>query len=243
MWAPTFFNILKLSILFLYVFCCFCASKVFCIKINKSLKKKKISNVEEGTSFSGRSTCPGCMRPWVQFLAPVNSNSKPQNVYLRKLLVLLVASLLLGLVMPACKSSTRSGGQDRGSQLRPAWAIEWRKKISFQKASKQIKKHCFPSKDSCLFQRTFFLVYVSEMENYSVVLQYGFSYRKSVPWNTSLMLLLARRPRIRMLLVRTELASIAFPLHEHNHSLSPGFFSFSLSSPLCYNTRFQVHEN
>lgn len=40
------------------------------------------------------------MRPQVQFLEPVNSNSKPQNVYLRKFLVLSDASLLLGLVMP-----------------------------------------------------------------------------------------------------------------------------------------------
>lgn len=195
--------------------------------------------VEEGTSFSGRSTCPGCMTPWVQFLAPVNSNSKPQNVCLWKFLVLSGASLLLGLVMPACNSSTHSGGQDRGSQLRPAQAIEWREKTTFQKASEQIKKHCFPSKDNCLFQLTFFLLYVFEMENYSMV----FSYRQSVPWNTSLMLPLTRRPRMWMLLVRTELAPIAFWLHEYSHSLSPGFFSFSLSCSLCYNMCFQVHVN
>lgn len=96
--------------------------------------------VEEGTSFSGRSTCPGCMRPWVQFLAPVNSNSKPQNLCLRKFLVLSGASLLLGLVMPACNSSTCSGGQDRGSQLRPAWAIEWREKTDHISKSKQANK-------------------------------------------------------------------------------------------------------
>lgn len=129
--------------------------------------------------------------------------------------------------------------EDRGSQLRPAWAIEWQKKTAFQKASEQIKKHCFPSKDSRLFQLTSFLVYVCERENYSM----GFSYRQSVPWNTSLLLPLARRPRIRVLSVRTELAPIAFWLHEYSHSLAPGFFSFSLSSPFCYNTRFQVHMN
>lgn len=106
-------------------------------------------------------------------------------------------------------------------------------KTSSQKASKQIKKHCFPSKDSHFFWLAFFLAHVCEIEKYSLIFSR----------NTSLLRPLARRPRTHMVSVRIQLALTAFRLHEHGHPLSPSLSSFSLSIPLPYNVHFQVRVN